>query len=890
MTDLRRVPLHDKHVALGATMVPFAGWEMPITYPSGVVTEHLATRRHAGLFDVSHMGRFVVRGRGALGFLQRVLTNNAAALEVGQAQYTVLPTPTGGALDDAYLYRFVAGEYLLVVNAANREKDWDFLQQELPGAIPGAPPLELLDKSDEIVMLSLQGPDSRAILLRLLESGALPEPLRNELSIVTVAGGAFQVGRTGYTGEPLGFELFGAIDDSARLWDLLVQEGVVPCGLAARDTLRLEAGLPLYGHELGIDQDGREIPLFASPLSSFAVSFSEVKGDYVGREPLVRQLAAYQRIFKRDYSLRADLPRTVRTVAATGRGVVRAGAPVRKNGRDVGYVTSGTMVPYWKMEGEGLSSHFTEEHGLRSICLALLDSDVLEDDRLEIEVRGKMVDGVVAPYHLRNDAPPYARPIVYEFPEEELLVPAADVPAAMRRLLEKTLDNHRWRQEECFNLIPSEMTTSPLVRLVSVSDPAFRYAEHRELEAFYDADVFYYQGTDFIDEVEQLLEAEICHFLGALEAETRVISGQMANAAVFSALVDYRNRGNRKAEPGRIRMVMNNHIGKGGHLSAQPMGALKDFVAIDPRPARPAIVNFPVLPDNPYRIDVDSTLDLIAQHRPELIIFGKSMVLHKEPVAEIRRFVDEQGLDAVIMYDMAHVLGLTGAHFQQPFAEGADIVTGSTHKTYFGPQRGVVATRLREREERYELWKAVRRRTFPGSVSNHHLGTLLGLLVAAYEMNHFKDAYQPAVIANAKAFAVALADAGLHVAGDPAMDFTETHQVIVKVGYGMGPEMARRLEAGNIICNYQAVPDEEGFTAAGGLRLGVSEMTRFGMEPEDFRELAGLMARVIQENADVKTETRDLRRRFLTMRYCWHEADYEDVVSELRRASGDHLA
>ena len=135
------------------------------------------------------------------------------------------------------------------------------------------------------------------------------------------------------------------------------------------------------------------------------------------------------------------------------------------------------------------------------------------------------------------------------------------------------------------------------------------------------------------------------------------------------------------------------------------------------------------------------------------------MVLHPEPVAEIRAFLDEQGLDAVIMYDMAHVLGLVGPHFQQPFAEGADLVTGSTHKTFFGTQRGVVGSRFAEDEERYDLWEAVRRRTFPGSVSNHHLGTLLGLLLAAYEMNHFKDDYQPPVIANAKAFARALPEA-----------------------------------------------------------------------------------------------------------------------------------
>ena len=148
------------------------------------------------------------------------------------------------------------------------------------------------------------------------------------------------------------------------------------------------------------------------------------------------------------------------------------------------------------------------------------------------------------------------------------------------------------------------------------------------------------------------------------------------------------------------------------------------------------------------------------------------MVLHPEPVAEVRQFLDAAGIPAVIMYDMAHVLGLVGPHFQEPFEEGADLVTGSTHKTFFGTQRGIVGARWAETDEKYELWEAIERRTFPGSVSNHHLGTLLGLLMAAYEMNHFKDAYQPAVIGNAKAFAVALHEAGLDVAGDPAVQYT----------------------------------------------------------------------------------------------------------------------
>jgi aminomethyltransferase len=278
---------------------------------------------------------------------------------------------------------------------------------------------------------------------------------------------------------------------------------------------------------------------------------------------------------------------------------------------------------------------------------------------------------------------------------------------------------------------------------------------------------------------------------------------------------------------------------------------------------------------------VPATLRLIAEHRPKLIIFGKSMVLHPEPIAEVRRFLDEQGLNSLVMYDAAHVLGLLGPLFQQPFAEGADLVTGSTHKTFFGTQRGVIAGGFEEHEERYDLWRAVERRTFPGSVSNHHLGTLLGLLFATYEMNSFRDSYQPAVLGNAKAFARALAGQGLQVAGDPAVDYTETHQVIVEVGYGRGPEMAERLERNNIVCNYQASPDEEGFTASGALRLGTAEMTRFGMAPGDFTTLAELIAAVVTRDASVEEEVRRLRRRFLEMRYCFGREEFPEVAGRL---------
>jgi aminomethyltransferase len=381
--------------------------------------------------------------------------------------------------------------------------------------------------------------------------------------------------------------------------------------------------------------------------------------------------------------------------------------------------------------------------------------------------------------------------------------------------------------------------------------------------------------------VERLLEEEMRKFLGCKEVETRLISGQMANTAVFSAMVDYLNRVDRKREPRRMDRVMNNHIGKGGHLSAQPMGALRDFVARDPHSERPSVINFPVQADNPYKIDLPASLELIDEFKPELVIFGKSMVLHREPVAEIRQFLDAQGINAVILYDMAHVLGLIGPCFQMPFAEGADLVTGSTHKTFFGTQRGIVGTCFEEHEERFTLWEALLRRSFPGSVSNHHLGTLLGLLVAAYEMNAFKEEYQSRVIANAKAFARALKESGLDVAGDPDVDFTETHQVIIHVQYGRGPEMARRLEANNIICNFQAVPGEEGFTAAGGLRMGVSEMTRFGMREEDFRTLASLIHDVISNNAKALDQVKKVRRGFTELQFCFQGQEQQDIMESL---------
>ena len=878
MENLFKTILHDRHVDLGAQMVEFGGWSMPIQYPQGIVHEHLATRRHAGLFDVSHMGRFTFRGQDALPFLQHVLSNNAAGLEQGESQYTLIPNDSGGAIDDAYLYRFHADEYLLVVNASNRLKDWDHFQSYLPDFKN----VSMTDKTEDISMLSLQGPISKDILQKTIDSGALPEPLRNHLSIATIQGKNVLIARTGYTGEPLCFELFIESADTSGIWDLLIDQGAQPVGLGARDTLRLEAGLPLYGHELGKDPDNQEIPVYASPLSRFAVSLSPLKKDFIGRKALEKQFEAFKKIADRDYSLIHDLPRCILPVALKKKSVARAGYKVFRKNRHVGYITSGTMIPRWEIEGQGIFSRLTEDHSLRGICLALLDSTLVEGDDIEVEIRGKQVSAVVVPFHMRSEAPPFARSIPWDRIGQEKESPGKEeISKNVQSLILKTIRNTEWRQKECINLIPSEQTQSELVRLLSVMDPCGRYAEHKQVGAFSEAEVFYYQGTDFIAEVEAKLETELKKFFGCQQVETRLVSGQMANMALFSALVDYVNRADRKSEQRRLRKIINNHIIKGGHLSAQPMGALRDFVARDPASEKPAVVNFPVLPENPFKIDLSVCETLIERHKPELIIFGKSMVLHKEPVAEIRRIIDGLGIDSIIMYDMAHVLGLVGPHFQEPFKEGADFITGSTHKTFFGTQRGIVGTDITDEDPRFELWEAVKRRAFPGSVSNHHLGTLLGLLMAAYEMNHFKNEYPKKVIDNARAFAKALYDCGLSVAGDPTISFTETHQVILDVGYAKGPGIARKLEENNLIVNYQAAPMEEGFTASGSLRMGVQEMTRFGMQAADFEELAHLFKDVLLNGKNVKEAVVAFRKRFLEMKYCFTSDQLRDKIQTL---------
>ena len=440
----------------------------------------------------------------------------------------------------------------------------------------------------------------------------------------------------------------------------------------------------------------------------------------------------------------------------------------------------------------------------------------------------------------------------------------ADLKAKIEGLLSRTIDNNLWRQRRCFNLIPSETTPSLIVKMCEISDPAGRYAEHRTMKG---KEIYFYQGIDFIREVEEECRNAIREYFGCEEAELRTISGQMANEVVFKAMARWKSSP-KEGIMRRMTLVMNNDLTKGGHLSSQPMGALFNYVDMDAATHKEAVVNFPIRADNLYKIDAERMVELIRERRPDLIVFGKSMFIYPEPVREAFEACRDLDPRPVIMFDMAHVLGLYGA-FQEPLAEGADLITGSTHKTFFGPQRGVVVSNLTKGHDFRKLWIEIKGRAFPGSTSNHHLGTLLALLVATYEMNHFKQAYQDQVRRNAKAFAKALVDNGISVEGDPADGYTETHQVLLRVKeHGLGNEIARRLEENNIVCNYQALADDETFLEPSGLRTGVQEMTRFGMVEEDFPKLAELIADVVVRNNNVADEAAAYRRNFLEMKFC----------------------
>lgn len=397
MEDLKRTVLYQDHVAAGATMVDFGGWDMPVQYPGGIVAEHLYTRSFCSLFDVSHMGRILIEGPQRLEFLQHVVTSNVAALELGMAQYCIIPDEDGSAIDDAYLYRFEEDRILLVVNAANIDKDKKHLSAQI-----SAFDCKMTDISDKWAAIAVQGPKSRE-LMEILSGGVeVTPPVKNALNCLVLEGHEAKIANTGYTGEPVGFEVYVRSEDASWLWNRLIELGAKPAGLGARDTLRLEAGYPLYGHEMGKDPSGQRMPIFAVPLASFAVNFAEEKGAFIGREALSVQKECALRMKAKDFSDIAAVPRRIKAIELVDRGVMRAGMEVYRDGKFIGWITSGTMVPYYLTEGEGADTVLTDQVQRRAIGLCYVDSELRKGDIVEVDVRGKRLKARIKLHHIKT--------------------------------------------------------------------------------------------------------------------------------------------------------------------------------------------------------------------------------------------------------------------------------------------------------------------------------------------------------------------------------------------------------------------------------------------------------------------------------------------------------
>ena len=357
--QLLRTPLYDRHRALGARLVEFGGWEMPVQY-SGILDEHRTVRERAGLFDVCHMGEFRVEGDGALDYLQRLVPNNVARLADDQALYTQVLRPDGGTLDDLIIYRRGEGRYMVVVNAGTMRKDWDWFSEHAAGVAN----VTLENISDETGLLALQGPRAQDILQPLTET-PLAEIAYYHCKPGVVVGIQCVISRTGYTGED-GFELYCSAEQVGTLWDALLDAGkatgLLPAGLGARDTLRLEAGYCLYGHELTEAITPLEAGL------GWTVKLDK-GADFIGRDALVAEKAQ-------------GLRRKLVGVELTERGVPRSEYPILQGGATVGALTSGGMAPTLnKPIGMGYISGGETKPGTT----------------IAVEIRGKPVAAVIAP-------------------------------------------------------------------------------------------------------------------------------------------------------------------------------------------------------------------------------------------------------------------------------------------------------------------------------------------------------------------------------------------------------------------------------------------------------------------------------------------------------------
>lgn len=344
-----KTPLFDKHIQLHGKIIDFGGWDLPVEY-TGIIPEHEAVRTKAGLFDVSHMGEIKVEGQDAEKFLQMLLTNDISVLENNQIAYTTMCYPDGGVVDDLLVYKYNSEDYLLVVNASNTSKDFQWLKENLIGKT------EITNVSENYSLLALQGPLAQDILQKTTDKDLNEIKYYYFSDNVNVGGIKSMVSRTGYTGED-GFEIYFAPDHAEEMWDLLLEagkeEGLIPAGLGARDTLRFEAGLPLYGHELSEN---------ISPLEAGLGFCVKLNKDYfIGKEVLAKQ---------KDQGLK----RKIVGFEMIDRGIPRSDYPVYADGKQIGHVTTGSHSPTLK----------------KSIGLALIDSSYAKlGTEIEIVIRNK---------------------------------------------------------------------------------------------------------------------------------------------------------------------------------------------------------------------------------------------------------------------------------------------------------------------------------------------------------------------------------------------------------------------------------------------------------------------------------------------------------------------
>jgi glycine hydroxymethyltransferase len=403
------------------------------------------------------------------------------------------------------------------------------------------------------------------------------------------------------------------------------------------------------------------------------------------------------------------------------------------------------------------------------------------------------------------------------------------------------IERHHRFYEVSIPLIASENLTSLSVRRCYVSDLGHRYAEGKVGERFY-------QGCSFIDEVEDLAIRLTKELFQAEHVNVQPISGVVANMAAFFALT----------KPGDKIMALS--VPCGGHISHDR------FSAAGVRGLE--IMYYPFDYEN-MNVDVDKTIKVAEKEKPKLFVLGSSLILFPQPVKELSEFAAQ--ISARLMYDASHVLGLiAGGKFQQPLKEGADVMTGSTHKTFFGPQRAIIACKE-------EFSETVDRAVFPGVISNHHLNTLAGYVIAAMEMKEFGREYANQVVRNAKRLAEKMHELGFKVVGEH-LGFTESHQVAVDVKeFGGGEKVARKLEEVNIILNKNLLPwdDLRSTSDPSGIRIGVQEVTRLGMKEDQMEIIAEIMWKAVngKENVEkLRNEVADLKKEFSTIKYAFEES------------------